>query len=212
MTIPIKTSMASMWPLTRPRVAMALALATVCAASVASLEHPRNVPFAFAFIPLTTSVIMWLRAAEGPLKTTARLVTLYLLFLPINEAMSVHVSLCAGGSQIHLAFGVIVLLGLVLARLFDTDNAGTTDDDEVSSGVMRAWLVAVAIIAAHVVLLRGLLDAWYGYGFERDVPVLGALCAYYLIFRLLWQRSGNEIWRRLACVLSSLYYLALVLH
>ncbi|MCX5637288.1 MAG: hypothetical protein NTX52_06300 [Planctomycetota bacterium] len=45
-------------------------------------------------------------------------------------------------------------------------------------------------------LLRLALSRFYGYGYERDLSVLGNLCLYFLVFILLWESFKRPRFRQ----------------
>jgi Ca2+/Na+ antiporter len=77
--------------------------------------------------------------------------------------------------------------------------------------IVSCWYIAFAMIAGHMMVLALLLKGFYGYGYERDVPVLGNLSLYLLLFLLIWRRLDSTAFRRLAGVALLIFYITVTI-
>jgi hypothetical protein len=76
--------------------------------------------------------------------------------------------------------------------------------------ILIGWELASLIMIAHMLLLSLILNKFYGYGYERNLGVLGNLCLYFLLFILLWDELGRYRFRLCAGLILAVFYLAVM--
>ncbi|MHC4155720.1 MAG: hypothetical protein ACYST6_12465, partial [Planctomycetota bacterium] len=141
--------------------------------------------------------------------TLQKITAFYLLAVPINELASQNfpVPLLSG---VTVSYSAVVLLlcaaGFLLGRINSQKGRLGWDKNELLSG----WVLAMLIIVGHMALLAVLLNKFYGYGYERDLSVLGNLCLYLLLCIFIWDGLGNRRFRQAAGVALAVFHCVMI--
>ena len=143
--------------------------------------------------------------------TLQKIIGFYLIGVPVNELSSQYFSLSFLSVDISVSYSTTVLLLCVIAYFLGRASSTNTLRDVGGTNIVLAWVLALAVIVVHIVLLTGILNEFYGYGYERNLSVLGNLALYFLLFIVLWKRLGGLRFRQCAGLILAIFYLAVVL-
>ena len=164
-------------------------------------------------IPIKKPAILMLGALIilvpfGPEVTTTlqRIVGFYLVSVPINELSPQYFSIPATDARVSYSAIILLLctIGFCLGRI----DSGNAPQEAARANIIHGWVLALAIIVAHMMVLSLLLNKFYGYGYERNLSVLGNLALYLLLFVFLWKRLGELRFRQCVGLIMAIFYLA----
>ena len=132
---------------------------------------------------------------------------LYLLFLPVNQLSHDYISLFKGVQvSATMPFLFLCLIGHFMVRCHGPIPA----ESAPSSGLFGvSCLLAVGLLAGHMLLLGILTEGFYGYGWERDFGVLGHGCLYLILIGLLGPHLKALRFRQGVGAMLALLYLGL---
>jgi len=168
-------------------------------------------------IPIEKPVILMLGSlfilapfrSEAP-ATLQRIIGFYLSSVAVNQLSSRYFSFSFLSADISVSFSTVVLslcaIGYFLGRL----NSSNTPRVLGMANIFYGWVLALAIIVIHIVLLSLILNKFYGYGYERNLSVLGNLCLYFLLFIFLWERLNSFLFRQGIGLILMVFYLAAI--
>jgi hypothetical protein len=143
--------------------------------------------------------------------TLQKIIGFYLIGVPVNELSSQYFSVSFLSVDISVSYSTAVLLLCVIAYLLGKVSSTNTPRGIGQTNIVHVWVLALAVIVVHIVLLSGILNEFYGYGYERSLSVLGNLALYFLLFVVLWKRLGSVRFRQCAGLILAIFYLAIVL-
>jgi len=140
----------------------------------------------YLMIPVTTAALV----------TLQQLIALYLFCIPVNEIMSQSLIISIGNSTVDISYDIVVLAlclgGYTAAWLV---NRSQLHPEASRPTVANAWLCACTVIGVHMIVLAFMVKIYYGYGYERDLAVLGRLGLLVLLFALLWRPLNSRLSR-----------------
>jgi len=113
-------------------------------------------------------------------------------------------------SHISVSCSMIVVLLCAVGYLCDRTGSDDTVGGVERSGVMGGWMLVFVIVAFHMAFLSVLLHKFYGYGYERDLSVLGRLCLCFLLFITLWEKLGRLRFRQCIGLILAVFCLAMI--
>ena len=137
-----------------------------------------------------------------------RITSFYLISVPVSQLSAQYFSFSFWRADVSVSHSTVVLslaaAGYFLGRVSTSD----TSDDAGKTDVIIAWLFALAIIVIHMVFLTIVLMQFFGYGYERNLSVLGNLALYFLLFLALWRNLGVPRFRQCVGLVLTIFYLA----
>ncbi|HUT31192.1 MAG TPA: hypothetical protein VMX13_15460 [Sedimentisphaerales bacterium] len=140
-----------------------------------------------------------------------RIAAFYLFAVVVNESAShyIHIPLVSDGVSVSYTAVVVLLCaaGYLPGRL----NSNRTAITDGKSDILWGWALVLGIIILHIAVLAVLLNRFYGYGYERDLSVLGGLCLYVLLFIFVWDKLGSLRFRQAVGLVLVLFYCAMIL-
>ena len=179
----------------------------VASACTLSLINGRSIPIVAPAILLLASMTLWLRPANGRFAMIQGVMSIYLCSVPVNEIMRYHSSMRFFTHDLRISYALIVLapfvLGHIIGLLFVNRGQGK---DRKKSNNKLVWIAAITIIGIHMILQTGILHMCYGYGYERNIAVLGWISLFYLIYKTLSRILEATSWRRMICIILLTYY------
>jgi len=185
----------------------ATAIITACYVCLTSempvpIVHPEILAVAslFLLIPFASN-----HNAEKLQKITA----FYLVSVLVNELSQQNFQLQSNAIGVTISYGFPVFLLCAIAYVAEKISAADKFHNSAIIDTLPAWLFAAAIIILHMAFLTPILIRFYGYGYERNITVLGNLCLYLLLFIALWGKLGNPCFLRFAGVILTLFYFAI---
>jgi len=105
----------------------------------------------------------------------------------------------------------IVVLSLFAAGFFIAAKKSVNPPDSIYKTLFYSWVFAFGVIIAHMAIVGVMLNRFYGYGYDRDLYVLGNLCLYFLLFIFLWKKLGNIRFRQAVGLILAVFYTAVAL-
>jgi hypothetical protein len=190
-----------------------LPVLAVAAACATTLAHRLPIAIDTPAILLVAALLVLLPCRQDSLATLQRVVTLYLICIPVNETHLQFFALSLGSVSLRVACSVLPLAlfaaGYLAARWTGPRAPETAAARDFSAG----WFLAGAVILLHIGVLAPLLYKVYGYGYEQDLPVLGSFTLYLLIFLASWRSLARMHLRQaLALVLAVFYVVVAATH
>jgi hypothetical protein len=144
------------------------------------------------------------------LRTLQKLTAFYLVSVPVNELALQYSRTSLLSVNISLSYTTVILslcaMGYVVGKL----NPANTLRGAGRTNILYGWVLAFGIIIIHMVLLTFILNEFYGYGYERNLSVLGNLCLYFLLFILLWAKLDQIRFRQAAGLIVAIFYMAVI--
>jgi hypothetical protein len=140
------------------------------------------------------------------ISTLQKIIVVYLVGVVVNELSSQYFEVPFYHLNVSISCSTIVLSLLAAGYFVGKTNLRQTTESVKRTGIMQGWVLAMVIIAVHMVLLGLMLRRFYGYGYERNLAVLGKLCLYLLLFVLLWKRLDVCRFRQTVGLILTLFY------
>jgi hypothetical protein len=194
---------AAVW---RVRLGLGLSILSVGAACLVASYRETPISINRPVIPaLGALFLLWPFRAEGA-ATLQRIICLYLTAIPVNQLSHQYLHL-AGGVRLSLSVPLVLL---ALLGWWGLGSAAAVPSREWTP-LRFAWVLAIGILLAHMVGLLGMLERFYGYGYEHDAGVLGNVALVSLVFFTLWPCLRYARTRPLLGVILGLYYVSMVL-
>lgn len=132
---------------------------------------------------------------------------LYLLFLPVNQLSHEYIALFKG---VQIAATLPLLSLCVVGHFMVSCHGSLAVESAPSSGLFGvSCLLAVGLLALHMLLLGILTEKIYGYGWEGDFGVLGHGCLYLLLIGLLGPHLKTLRFRQVLGAILTLFYLGI---
>jgi hypothetical protein len=147
---------------------------------------------------LTGAVFLLLPFKQESLCLVQQVIGFYLIGVTVNETAVQHVRVSVLSADFGVSYSVFVLL--VFGAGYAFGRVGS--EQRMNKQVLWAWAAAAVIVVLHVAVLAAVLERFYGYGYERDMNVLGSFCLYVLVYVMVRQHLGNRVFR---CVSGAIY-------
>lgn len=137
-----------------------------------------------------------------------KVATFYLVSIPVNELSSQYYTLAFPSVDVDVSYSSAILLFCTIGYLAARRTSKRSSLAAEIPMVPCAWILALVVIVAHMILLSVALDIFYGYGYEYNLRVLGNLSLYFLLFIVLWRPLGLLYFRRRVALFLVLFYVA----
>jgi len=166
------------------------------------IEHPVILAAAslFLLIPFTSN---------HNTKKFQKIIGFYLISVLVNELSLQNFQLRGNFINTTISYNFPVFLLCTIAYMVEKISAADSFQNSTIIDTLPAWLFAAAIIILHMAFLIPMLIRFYGYGYERNITVLGNLCLYLLLFIALWGKLSKPCFLRFTGVILTLFYFAI---
>jgi hypothetical protein len=195
-------------PMTRA-FAFVLPVAAVIVACAVSLSFGMPIPIEKPGLLVFGALLVLTPFKSESLNLLQKVAAFYLLAIPVNQLSLQYFRASSPWIDISVSYSTIVLAlcatGYLLGRAGSTGGAQTPRRSHISG----AWALTLTILVVHMVLLGIILCRFYGFGYERDLNVLGHLCLYLLLFLVLWKRLNGRRFRQVIAFILTGFYLAI---
>ena len=142
--------------------------------------------------------------------TLQKIMGFYLISVPVNELSSQYFSVSFLSVGFSISYSTIVLLLCTTGYFLGRVNSTNALRDVGRANIIHGWVLALAVIVVHMVLLSLILNKFYGYGYERDLSVLGNLALYFLLFIVMWEKLDLLRFRQGVGLILAIFYLAAI--
>jgi len=188
-----------------------LPLTAVILACCVGIYTQRPIPIAKPVILLLGSLFTLVSLKSETSTTLQKIIGIYLSSVVINQLSSQYFSFSFLRIDLSVSYGVVILLlcaiGYILGRLNSTNKLQSVEWPNITYD----WVFALTIIVVHMLLLSLILSRFYGYGYERNLSVLGNLCLYFLLFIVLWEKFSLLRFRQIIGLILTLFNLAMII-
>jgi len=145
--------------------------------------------------------LRWRRA-----EVVQQITAFYLICVVVNELAERYLEFGFAAVNLKVSASAVILsicaIGHALGRAGAEGRGGCARACDLAG----VWVLVVGVIAGHMFVLWALLKVFYGYGYERDLHVLGRVCMCVLLFVFLWGELGRGTLRRLVGVILAAYF------
>ena len=193
--IPVKTAKAA---------GLCLGLSAVVLTCVLLLVLKRQVAIEQPAVLLGGAVFLLLPFKRESLCLVQRVIGFYLIGVTVNEAAMQHVRVSVLSADFGVSYSVFVLLVFGAGYVFGRVGS----EQRMNKLVLWGWAAAAVIMVLHTAVLAAVLERFYGYGYERDMNVLGSFCLYVLLYVMVRRHLSNGVFR---CVSGAIYAVVCVL-
>lgn len=162
-----------------------------------------------AILVLASFLILVPFKSETP-NTVQKIMVFYLVSVPVNELSARYFQISFLAANISVSYTTVVLLLCTIGYLAGRANSANTPRGVGRANILYGWVLALAVIIVHMVLLSLILSKFYGYGYERNLSVLGNLCLYFLLFIVLWEKLDRLRFRQGVGLILAFFYLAVI--
>lgn len=183
------------------RALLMLAVGLTCALAWRSADTSAvQVPWLLAGAGLT----LWPAARNATLGRLQAVIALYLCCVPASAVMNSYGELTIAGRQVAVSHILLVLA--LCAAGYAGCRLSPQAKDERGLESLPAWTLAMGILALHMAVLAGLLNVYYGFGFDRSLIALGYVGTACLLC-LTWRKLlGHRWWQRGLATVLVIYY------
>ncbi len=211
----MKTDAATRWDgrtlrqLLSANLPIGLMLSGIAGACVLAWFSRMPVPIERPIVLAIAAFLLLLPSTGQTLMILRKVVAVYLIGVPFNEIYAQYavVPIASGGLTISYSAGPCLLCALGSLLLWSR-RRGPAAESPGWAPMLTAWLLAFAIIVAHMIALAVLFHTAYGYGYENDRLVLAHLSLCFLLFLMFWRPLDRRDLRvPAACVLTAFYLL-----
>ena len=141
-----------------------------------------------AAIIILAALVSVVRIAGNSAVVIQKLICLYFVCVLAEQASSQYMSVSVTVYSIKLSYSVAVValcvVGLVGSRLTSISRISTENSKDC---LIAGWALTLVVIVLHMLLLWPVLWWRYGYGYERDIAIVGRVSMCFLLCLLLWQ-------------------------
>jgi len=174
--------------------------------------------FSKASVPVERPALFVLTAflILAPFKSHAavllqRIAAFYLFAVAVNQSASQYFHIPMLSSRVGISYTAVVVLLCAAGYLLGKLNFGRRSNEAGRSDILWGWALAIGIIIVHIAVLAALLHRFYGFGYERDLSVLGALCLYVLLFIFMWDKLGILRFRQATGLVLAVLYCTMII-
>ena len=154
----------------------------------------------FILIPLKFEIIAKLQQIIG----------FYLIAVAVNLLSSNYFKFPLSPAGISMSYSVVVLFLCTIGYFLEQIGSIRRPLNIGAGDIFHGWLLALVIIFIHIVLLSLVLYKFYGYGYERNLAVLGNFALYFLLFLVLWRDLHKSHLRQCIGLVMTIFYLAVI--
>lgn len=141
-------------------------------------------------------------------ETLQRVVVFYLMSIPLSELSTRYLAVSIFPARpVSVCNSALVLCLWGIGYGVDRLAAQEADPARKRPVLVLPYVLAMMVIVAHMLGLWGLLARFYGYGFERDLNILGQVSLYFLLLLFSWRVLGLARARQVLAVGLGLGYL-----
>lgn len=185
-------------------------LAMVAACCI-SLLGERTVPIEKPPILVFAAVLMLIPFRSESAGTLLRIVGLYMVGVVVNESSAVSFQIVYLLPGVSISWSTIILLLCAIGYLCGRMGSIEAEPKVDRTGLSHGWVVVLAVMILHMILLSAMLGRFYGYGYDRNLTVLGNLCLYFLLFITLCEKLGQVAFRQIMGFVFAVFYLAVTI-
>jgi hypothetical protein len=152
-----------------------------------------------------------------PLRSKSKVVTLqklsvfYVVSVLMNELAIEYFQISFGNTKFSISMAVVILPFFLTGFIIGQPKPLNFFFKSEYKELIFSWVLTVAVIILHMVLLFGLLNHFYGYGFEQNMTTMGHLCLYVIVFTFLWESLSAVRPRQILGIVTGLLFLAVVI-
>lgn len=184
-----------------------LPVLAVIVACCISLLRERAIPIERPVVLVLGAILMLVPFKSELPSALQKIVSFYMVGILVNESSSQYFQIPFLLPRISISCSTIVLslctIGYLCGRMGSADKVQRAERTDVICG----WVLALVVIVVHMALLSVLLKKFYGYGYERNLSVLGSLCLYLLLFTVLWDKFAKLRFRQCIGLILAIFYL-----
>ncbi len=188
-----------------------LPLSAIIVACCVCFSAKMRIPIDNAVILLGASLFILVVLRSEPWNTLQKIAGFYLISVCVNELAFLHFRAFFLPAGVSVSYTVLVLSLCAIGYFLGKISSPVKLQDSEAANILYSWLAVSGIILVHMGVLTLLLGSFYGYGYDRNVSVLGNLCLYLLLFILLWEKLGKVRFRQCAGFVLAVTYLAVIL-
>ncbi len=177
--------------------AFALQTTAVILAAALAFFSKMPIPITLPVIPLLAAIFVMLPFKSPTPRMLQKLTAFYLVAALLNQSASQNFQIQLGGIDLNVFFSAPILTLCSAGFLLGTMTSTPPPRNSHASSLNRAWLSALLLILAHMMLLGILLKKFYGYGYEQNLNVLGNASLYFLLFIVLFRPLDNLRFRQI---------------
>ncbi|HUW19753.1 MAG TPA: hypothetical protein VMW16_10675 [Sedimentisphaerales bacterium] len=189
-------------------VSFGLTLSAVIVGCCISFLLTLKIPIERPVMLVLASLFLLLPLKAATFATLQKIVAFYLISVPVNELSSQYFQISFLPVDVSVSYTTAVLLLCALGYLVGKINTTNATQDYSSANILSGWVVALVIVTIHMALLSLILNKFYGYGYERNLGVLGNLFLYFLLFVLMWENLGGLRFRQCTGLVLAVFYFA----
>ena len=192
-------------------VGFCFSLAGVVAACLLCIFSNAPIPVERPAVLLLASLLILAPFKSQVAVLLQKIVAFYLFAVVVNESASqyFHIPLVSDG--VSVSYTAVVVLLCVAGYLPGRLNSRNVPAGGGKSESLWSWALALGIIIVHIGVLALLLNKFYGYGYERDLSIIGSLCLYVLLFIFMWDKLGNLRFRQAVGLVLAVFYCVMIL-
>ena len=154
----------------------------------------------FMLIPLRSEVIARLQQIIG----------FYLIAVIVNQLSSNYFTLPLLSTSVSVSYSILVLFLFSIGYFLEEIGSIHRPMNIIVGDVLHGWLLALSIVIIHISLLSLVLHRFYGYGYERNLAVLGNFTLYFLLFLVLWRNLYRSNLRCYIGLIMTIFYLIVI--
>jgi len=148
--------------------------------------------------------------SKASLEVIQRITGFYLVAVLANQLSPQYFQTASLPINFRFSSGLIIL-SLFAAGFFVTDKKSVKPPDSIYKTLFYSWVFAFGVTIAHIAIVGVMLNRFYGYGYDRDLYVLGNLCLYFLLFIFLWKKLENTRFRQTVGLILAVFYTAVAI-
>ena len=166
------------------------------------IENPAILVFASLFTLLPFK-------KRPSIRQLQKMVVFYLICVPINELSLQYFQFSRIG--VSASYSIVVLSLCAIGYLFETAKLNNVTPEVEKTNILYGWGLAFAVIVVNMAPVALMLNKFYGYGYDRDLSVLGNMSLYFLLFIFLWGRLENIRFRQTLSLILALFFSVVII-
>lgn len=183
-------------------------LAVIVACSISFFEMV--IPIEKPAILVLASFLILVPFKSERLNVLQKIMGFYIVSVPVNELSSQYFQISFLPVEISVSFSTVVLSLCAIGYFIERVNLINALRSNGKANILCGWMLATGLIITHMIFLSLILNRFYGYGYERNLSVLGTLCLYFLLFIFLWGKLNNLRFRQCIGLILAVFYLAVI--
>lgn len=187
--------------------AFGLPILAAAVACIRALRVPLPIVIERPVVLVVAAILTLVPLGRRPVQILQRVVVLYLFCIVVNEVHLQYVKIAIPPLDLRIAGSALPLVLLIGGWLVDR-RTSPRRQGRAAPRLLTGWFVAGGVILAHMAVLAALLHAFYEYGYEQDVHVLGSFALYFLVFLACWRPLRRARLRQAVGLALMLFYAA----